>query len=151
MTVSATFKAAAYAQQTSEVFLKLLTIEHDDLASPIRVVDNTENIESNGETYLAAGFDVKLPDDDGRTTLSVCNVDRVMVQAIRSIDSSPTISLSVIMASDPDTIEVGPFVMQLVDVGYDAFTISGTLSFDDFLIEPYPGDTFSPGQFKGLF
>jgi len=151
MTVSATFKAAAYAQQTNEVVLVILEIDHDDLAAPIRVVNNTENITSGGDEYLAAGFDIKLPDDDGKTTISVCNVDRIMVQAIRSISSRPTVTISVILASDPDTIEVGPYIMELSEVSYDAFTVTGTLTFDNFLDEPFPGDKFNPGIFPGLF
>ena len=151
MTVSATFKAVAYAQQTNEVVLVILEIDHDDLAAPIRVVNNTENITSGGDEYLAAGFDIKLPDDDGKTTISVCNVDRIMVQAIRSISSRPTVTISVILASDPDTIEVGPYIMELSEVSYDAFTVTGTLTFDNFLDEPFPGDKFNPGIFPGLF
>lgn len=151
MTVSTTFKAAFYQQQTDEVDLAIIEIDHADLASPLRFVNNTENITSGGDEYLAAGFDIKLPDDDGHTTISVCNIDRVMVQTIRSISSRPTITLSVVLASDPDTVELGPYVMELADVVFDAFVITGTLTFDDFLDEPYPGDKFTPGQFPGLF
>jgi len=151
MTVSTTFKAAAYAQQTDEVALVILAIAHSDLAATIRVVNNTENVTSGGDEYLAAGFDIKLPNDDGRTTISVCNIDRIMVNAIRSISSRPTVTMSVILASDPDTIEVGPYVMELSEVTFDAFTVTGTLTFDDFLDEPFPGDKFTPGQFPGLF
>jgi len=151
MTVSQTFKAAAYAQQTDEVALVILAISHADLAATIRVVNNTENITSGGNEYLAAGFDIKLPDDDGKTTITICNVDRIMVQAIRSIESRPTVTMSVILADHPDTVEVGPYIMELSEATFDAFTVTGILTFDDFLDEPYPGDKFTPGQFPGLF
>ena len=151
MTVSNTFKAAHYQQQTDEVNLIIVEIDHTDLDTPIRVVNNTENVTSGGDEYLAAGFNIKLPNDDGHTSIDVCNIDRVMVNAIRSISTRPTVSLSVILASDPNTVEVGPYVMELADVGYDAFTVYGKLSFDDFLDEPYGGDVFTPGQYIGLF
>jgi len=46
--ISSTAQAAINAQETDEIFLILLTISHDDLAEPIRVVSNNENITSNG-------------------------------------------------------------------------------------------------------
>lgn len=155
MTVSQTFKQAFFQQQTDEVPLLILTIAHADLASPIRVVNNTENITSGGNVYVAFPFEIKLPnlssEDMPRATITICNVDRQIVQAIRSISSKPDITLSLILAGDPNTIEVGPYEFKLSGVSYDAFTVEGTLSYDNFLDEPYPGDKFTPGQFPGLF
>lgn len=151
MTVTDDFKTAFYAQQTGECPLVLLKIDHDDLASPIYVVNNGANITSNGTEYTAFPFEIKMPDADMRAELSICNVDRQIVLAIRTISSPAEVTISVILASDPDTVEVGPYVFGLTDVSFDAFTVRGRLSFDEFYDEPYPGDRFTPGQFSGLF
>ncbi len=42
--ISNTARKAIYDQETSEVFLLLLEINHADLAEPIRVVNNDTNI-----------------------------------------------------------------------------------------------------------
>ena len=154
MTVSSAYKAAFFAQQTNEVLLAILEISHADITT-IRVVNNTENITSGGDEYIAFPFECRLPnlsaEDIPRATINICNVDRQIVQAVRSISSRPDISLSLILASDPDTIEVGPFDFKLADVDYDVLTVGGSLTMDDFFDETYPGDRFTPGQYAGLF
>lgn len=150
MTVSNTFKSAFYGQHTDALPLMRIDIDHADLPSPLRYVNNTENVTSGGNVYLAAGFEARLPDKKGKARIRICNVNRAVVQAIRSITGKPTITLAVILHADPDTIEHGPFVMTLSDVGWTAITVDGYLSFDDFLDEPCPGDTFTPGTYPGL-
>lgn len=146
---------AANAQETGEVFLILLTISHASLSPSIRVVGNTEDIVSNGETFLAFPFEITLPDDApesvAQVSLKIDNVDRQIVDAIRSISSPPTVSIDVILASDPDTIEAGPFNMTLLQSDYDVLTVTGELVFEDVLNEPFPGDSFDPVGFPGLF
>ncbi|MDH3997702.1 MAG: DUF1833 domain-containing protein [Desulfuromonadales bacterium] len=153
--LSLTAREAIYAQQTDQVFLLLLTIDHADLTTPIRVANNNEAIVSRGDNYVAYPFQINLPPDRdeqiSQVTLSIDNVDRQIVQAVRSLGSSPSVSLEVILASDPNYVEAGPFDFSLKSVDYDALTVSGTLGFEDLLNEPFPGDTFSPAEFPGLF
>lgn len=155
MPLSAKATAALFAQETAEVFLVLLTVEHQDLAEPIRVVNNTEDITSRGHLFVGWPFEVTLPDSDpqqvSRATLRIDNVDRQITAAIRGLTSSPTLTFEVIMASTPDVVEVSFGNMQLESVQYDALEISGELTYENVLIEPYPGDSFTPQNFPGLF
>lgn len=152
--LSAAAKQAIFAQETGEVFLHLLEISHDSIET-LRFVDNTEQIVSNGDTYLPYAFRIALPgefDDQLPTVhLEIDNVDRVILEGIRALPSSPSIRMAVILASSPDTIEAGPFTFTLKAVDYDAMSISGTLAFEDTLNEPYPFVRFSPGLFPGIF
>ena len=151
---SATLRAAVFGQETDEVFLPLLVIEDPDITT-IRVVDNEEDITSNGDVYTAFPFQISLPPDssDGgfSVRLTICNVDRTIIDEIRTLTRSPTITLSIILASDPDTIEAGPIEMTLGKVDWDALVIIGTLQTEDILNEPYPGEFFTPNLFPGLF
>lgn len=61
------------------------------------------------------------------------------------------VTLSLVMASTPDTIEAGPFTFNLREVEYDAEFVSGNLLFEDILNEPFPADSFTPARFPGLF
>lgn len=155
MTVTQTFKAAAYQQQTDEVPLVIITIDHDDLSTPLRFVNDGQDVVSGGETYLKAAFKISFPkrspDDIPRATIEIGNVDRQIALAIRSITSRPSVTVSRILASDPSTIQEGPYEFMLSGVSYDAFVVSAALSFDDIFDEPYPGDTFSPSVAPGLF
>ena len=148
-------KQAVNAQETDEVFLLLLTLDHADLAQPIRVVNNTENVVSRGDTYVAYPFEIALPDEDpesvARVTLRIDNVDRQIVQSLRAIQAPLSVALEVVMASAPDTVEAGPFNMTLVAAEYDALTITGELAFEDVLNEPFPGASYIPSEYPGLF
>ncbi len=154
-TLSTIAREAMFAQETDRVFLILLTITHPELAVTIRVVNNPENIVSRGDTFLAAGFTIALPDetDQGqpRVQLQVDNVDRAMVAALRSITVAPSVVLEVILASSPDTVEAGPFNFSLRSADYTAETILGELMYEDLLNEAFPAGSFDPSRFVGLF
>jgi hypothetical protein len=153
--LSTAARQAMFAAETEQVFLLLLTIAHADLAETIRVAHNSQDVVSRGETYLAYPFRIELPadrdDQVAQVQLSIDNVDRQIVQAVRSLSGSPSVTLEVVLASSPDLLEAGPFEFSLLDAGYDALTVTGTLGYEDVLNEPYPGDSFTPNLFPGMF
>lgn len=154
-TVSAAAREALYGAQTAEVFLHLLVIDHADLVAPIRLVNNTENIVSAGNTYTAFPFEVNLPpDQEGelpRVQLVVDNVTQLLVEEVRSISSPFTVSLSVVMASAPDTVEAGPFEFEAKSAEYDVQRMVFTLAYESLLQEPFPYLSYTPSNYPGLF
>lgn len=142
------------AHVTGEVWLVLLTISHSTLSEPLRFVNNNEDIESRSNTYKAFRFDVALPGQDPesptKATLRIDNVSREIIKTIRTITSPPTITLEVILASDPDTIEASFQDLTLRNVDYDVTTISGELVFESIFTEPVTY-TMTPSRFPGLF
>lgn len=165
-TPSVAFRQAVYAQQTAEVPVILLTIAHADLASSICIstdnaatmtIDGTEyrGTVSNSVNYVYCPVNISLPDDSeesiSKCTIEVDNVSREVLAAIRTITSAPTISMSVVLASSPDTVEASFPNFTLSDVTANALVISGTLSLGGFLGEPFPGGSMLPSNFAGLF
>jgi len=154
MAITNSFKEAAYLQETDDVFLVLLTITHDDI-TPIRVVNNNENITSDSNLFVAYPFEITLPDSTGDGTpsaqLVIDNVSREIAESIRNISTAPKVTISVIRAADPDTIEItfAPFTLR--NVKWDMMKVSGDLSMEDIALEPFPIGQFSPAQFQGLF
>jgi len=154
MAITNALKEAAYLQETDDVFLVLLTITHDDI-TPIRVVNNNENITSDSNLFVAYPFEITLPDSTGDGTpsaqLVIDNVSREIAESIRSISTAPKVTISVIRAADPDTIEItfAPFTLR--NVKWDMMKVSGDLSMEDIALEPFPIGQFSPAQFQGLF
>jgi hypothetical protein len=153
--VSTTFRQAAMAQETGECPLLLLTIDHDSLDLPIRVVNNHASITSRGETYLACAFKFTLPDDqDGQkpaAKLIVDNVDREIVNAVRSLASPPTITAEIVLADTPNVVEAGFYDFELKNVQYDAFEVSGDLSIENFFSDSFPYDTYNSSTYPGVF
>lgn len=156
-TTSAALKTAVFSQETNKVFLVLLTIQHADIGSPdtLYFVNNYEDVSSGGDTYTAYPFMINLPGDieDQLTQvqLVIDNVDRSIVEAIRTLTGPPTVTLSVVLSDTPDVIEAGPFEMTLRNTEWDAITVSGSLQPQDILNEPYPGDGYTPQNFPGMF
>jgi len=154
-TVPAAIQAAALASRTNEITLSFLDITHADLASTLRLVNNTEAITKGGETYSPVAFQIILPTEkegeDGTAQLSVCAVDQTIIMAIRSINSAVKIGLTVALASDPDTTEVeyGDFLWR--PVSWKKLTVSGELAYEDVLDIMFPGDIFSPVNVPGNF
>lgn len=153
--VSNTFKTAVYTQDTSEFFFLLLEINHDDLSAPLRFVNNTEDITSDSNVHTAFPFMINLPSDREdqlpRVTLAIDNIDQTIVQTLRELTSPATVGLSVILNSDPDTIEAGPFEFTMKNATYTADVVTCELAYEDILNEGFPGDSFTPNHFVGLF
>jgi len=107
------------------------------------------------ETYVAYPFDIHLPDDPERGVsvgkLVIDNIAREIVQAVRSITTAPTLNVKVVLGSDPDTVEAEFTGFELVNVDYDVMTVAGDIGLQSFANEPFPGDSFLPSKFPGLF
>jgi hypothetical protein len=78
-------------------------------------------------------------------------VDRQIVEGIRTITTPIDATLHVIMSTEEAAVEAGPWVFSMRDVSYDAFVVSGTLRFEDWLNEPSPSQSFTPTTSPGLF
>lgn len=145
---------SAFAQQTDEVWLVLLTIEHPSLVTPLRFVNNMESVTSRGNLYVAFPFEIEFPEQDpdtaGEARITIDNIDRQIVQTIRSITSPPQVTLEVILASSPSTVEASFSGMVLRDVTYDAVKVSGVLRFEDIMTEPLSVQ-MTPQRFPGMF
>ena len=148
------FLRSAFAQETEEVWLALLTISHADLSEDIRVVNNKLNITSRGLMFTGFAFDFVPPfqssERQPRAELVIDGVSTEIAQHIRSISSAPGAKFEFIRAADPDTVEQTFDGFLLRDVRWDVESVTGTLSLEDIAREPYPAGIFSPASFPGL-
>lgn len=153
--VSNAFKIAVFSQQTDEVFAVLLTITHEDLPSPLRFTTDSVDTVSRGNTYLAYPFMISLPNDSPDTPpqvqLTIDNIDRTIVAAIRELATTPYVTMEVVKVSDADVVEASFRDFRMSKITYDALTVVSTLGIEGFTAEPYPAGSFNPGNFPGLF
>jgi hypothetical protein len=154
-TISNDARSAAYAQFTDEAFIALVKIVESTLPDAIRAAANGEDVTSNGEVYTGMDFDVKFPEDKkdkiGQISIAIQNVDRQIVEAVRSAAGPPTVTTSLVLASSPDTIEQGPYEWKLRRAEYNVMIVSGAILADDVRHEPFPPDAFTPTVAPGLF
>lgn len=162
--LSTAAKQAIFAQESPEVFILLVTIDHPNFTQPVRIsADPTELLPdagvrgtiSRGEEYLFCPFEINLPvqDDTGiaRASISVDNIDRQIVSAVRQADSALSITIEIVLASSPDVPEVSVQDFRLERVTYDSMTVSGDISVEYFELEPFPARRFTPSDFPGIF
>lgn len=156
--VSAPALRAMLAQETGEVFLVCLTINHSTFAGvPILLVSDQLALVRTAGTFQPFAFQINLPNEQEdqvpQVQITLDNVDRSILQKIRTIGAErPTVKMEVVLASSPNTVEAGPFNFSILDINYDVGTIQGTIGFeDDLLNTAFPGDTYTPANSKGLF
>lgn len=171
--VSNAFIAACNAQETDEAFIVCVTIDHPDLPAPIYLNNSGQNIsrwldsgDSSGDSsgdgsevvFLACPFQPTLADDsDDRppvAKLIIDNIDRGLVAAIREAAAggvAPVVTLELVKASDPDTVEAAFTDFEMREITYNSLTIEATLSLESLFKEPACGYSFTPTHFPGLF
>ncbi len=115
-----TARTALNASATGEVFLILLTLSHPTLAGPLRVTSDAVATISREHVFSPFPFDLTLPDDaEGSSPaarLSIDNIDRRVVMAIRSLQTAAYILIEVVRAAAPDVIEAKFEDFRLTDV-----------------------------------
>lgn len=165
-TLSLNLREELFNADSGEYLIFLLTITHPSLEEPIRLTsDATERLEtdpdliygtnSRGETYYFIGMQIVLPSEQEKSPpnskLVISNVDRSIIPLIRSITSPAEVLIEAVRTSDPETVEFTIPKMEITHATYDADQISFDLTIDALAAEPYPADSFTPGNFGGLF
>jgi hypothetical protein len=154
-TLSAAAARAILARETAEVFLACLTISGAGLDT-LRAVTDTQPLVRAGGTFHPYPFEAVLPEDTDSASptvqLRVDNIDRQVTGALRAYEGVPQVTLEIVLASSPDTVEMGPFEFSLLAVDYDALLITATLGYEeDFLNQAVPAQSYTPTSSPGLF
>jgi hypothetical protein len=154
--ISNRMACAILACETGEVVVTCLTFEHESLAEPIRIVNDTVEIVRAAGTFQSYPFEPDLPEDTeeagGTATLSICNVDKAITQQLKSIDGIPMVTMEVVLVSQPDTVEMGPFEFDIQQAEHDQTTLTLTLGHEeDFMNQAIPAQTYTPSNSPGAW
>lgn len=154
-TLSTTFLRELGKQETAEVALFLVELSHASFDAPFRYVRNFEGVTSNGATYEARAMDVTLPDEEAERVptvrLRIDNVDRGLLFALRALDGIVSVTLRLVLASQPDVIEVEVAGMEGRAMDYNDATLSLDLGVEPILDAAFGVRTLSPSNAPGLF
>ena len=153
---SAAYHRTINAASAEESPLILIVIDHPDFVQPIRVVNDAQDLVSNGETYVGIYFACKLPDDhEGQmpqAEISVDNVGRELVEPLEASNGGEgaTVRMMEVLRSDPDTIE-WETTLDLKNVRFVAMQVTGTLGYEEILNRPAVLLSYRPDVAPGLF
>lgn len=161
-TIPAQAMASFYSQDGGFSVPVLIEITHGVTGydNPLRIVNNNEDLEYDGDTYTAFPFKFDPPDikEKGEIThakISIGAVDQQIAAILRSTSTPPTVKVIAMYYSD----ETGTTVFEpiaswdftLRNVAGNMDIISANLIYEDRLEVECPGDEFRPTTFPGLF
>lgn len=152
--VSLQYLQASLAQQTEEVALALLTLDHPDMAAPLRFVNDAVEVTSNGNLFAPQPFHPILPtdapDEEPRASIEISAIDLVVITALRGLSGRPTCLVQIVLASQPDVIEWGQtFHVRSIDITASTATLD--IGMRQLEQEPFPNLTFDPVRFPAQF
>jgi hypothetical protein len=134
----------------------LLTITHPSLGAPVRLCNDTQDIVSNGNTFLSCAFRISLPDDtEGqlpRATIAIDNVGRELTQWLDASNGGrgAQIQIQQVMRDTPNVIEFD-ITCDLLNTRQTALEISGELGFQNTLALAGLPIMYRPDNTPGLF
>lgn len=98
---------------------------------------------------------IRLPVDDGETVreflLEIDNITLDLIENLRSVTGDIGVKIQLILASDPDQIQIEHNDLVLRTVTYDKQKITGRIALDNFLAVEMTGERYTPTNFPGLF
>ncbi|AHB05620.1 hypothetical protein U875_09695 [Pandoraea pnomenusa 3kgm] len=150
------YRQTINAISAPESRLLLLQIDHPGLATPVRVVCDTQDLASNGNTYTALAFSCSLPDDQQgqlpTAQLEIDNVGRELTQWLEVSQGGlgATATLSEVLRSVPDHIEWS-ITLDMTGISITPQKVSATLGFLDTLNQQGVAVQFRPDTAPGLF
>lgn len=153
---SAQYKSTLAQVSATEAPLILLEIDHPDLSDPVRVVNDTQDLTSNGNLYVGFPFRCILPDDFEnqlpKARLSIDNVSRDLMYWIETTGGGQgsTATFKQTLRSTPDIIEWS-IQMNLYNVNVTIQEISAELGFENLFGKPAITFKYRPDNSPGLF
>lgn len=153
---STQFKSTLAKVSAEEAPLVLLEISHAALDNPVRVINDMQNLTSNGNLFIACPFRYVLPDDFEnqlpKAKLAVDNVGRDLMYWIETSGGGDgsTVKMMQVMRSRPDTIE-WQISMNLYNVQATMQEITAELGFENLFAKPAILMQYRPDNSPGIF
>jgi hypothetical protein len=153
---STRFRRAANALSATETPILLIAITHALSAAPLRVVNDVQDVLSNGNNFVACRFNLVWPDDQDKTTpratLSIDNVHREVGAFFERTHGGrgAVVTVMQIMRSEPDFIEE-QLMLDISGITVTTKSVGGQLGYDDVLNRAGTAYTYRPETAPGLF
>lgn len=143
------------AEETPEVWVPLVKLTGGGISGAIRLAANGEDVTHLGEIYMAFPFQINLPDEEPEAEAVMRwvmdNSNLAFVEQFRQATGPITAEVFWVLASQPDTIEIGPLVTELRGFECDEDVIGGTLQVDPIMELAFGDRQFNPANTPAIF
>lgn len=153
---SSQFKSTLAEVSANEAPLILIEINHDDLPQPVRVVNDMQDVTSNGNLYVGYPFNCKLPDDyENQLPKAQIIIDNVGRELMYWIDTTgggqdSTCTFKQILRSNPDVVE-WEITMSLFNIQVTMESVIAELGFENLFNKPAIRRRYRPDTAPGIF
>jgi len=141
------------APSSSDPVLFLLTLSSPETGF-VRLVLNTADVTSRGETFRAAYFEIDwISDTDAppRARLTIPNVNQEVGRIAARITGNPEVLIEAVAASSPDDVIAAARRLELRGITLSALSVSGDLARRDWGTEQTGTIRVLPSNFPALF
>ncbi|MFG1276547.1 DUF1833 family protein [Xanthobacter autotrophicus] len=164
--ISASLRELLQRQESGEAVLFFVTLDHPDLAEPVRVVCDGVDYVWQGETWIGFPFDIELlSDGEGppRAQMTIQNVDRSIGDTVRDLTGQISLRMEIVAASEFDQtvaprvaigtppVEYSASNLRLANVSVDALQVTGDIVSYDYSQDTYPARRATQDRYPALF
>lgn len=151
------WKSTLSAVSATEVPRVAIIITHPALSAPVRLINDTENLTSQGMEFIACAFECKKPEDAENqpiaTQLIVDNIGRELMYWIETSEggSGSEVTFIQLLRSNPDVweLEISGLIMQKVSCNMKKIT--ATIGRDNAMARPSVLIKYNPETAPGIF
>lgn len=132
----------------------LIKIYHDEMAEPLYLTDNGEDLTYKGNVYKHAYFKITLPevtkDSMGNASIQIGCVDQQLIRIVRSLTTPPNIKFVATYLEDGVYSDLAGYDMILSNVRWDAKSMTADLTLDLVLNYEFPAGSFTAYNCPGV-
>lgn len=154
-TLSTAMRQAMFDEETTEEVIAFLTLDREGWAAPVYLVNYAENLERDGKTFVAYGFDIQLPEDSDGTGVPILeivgdNVARELVDELRANTLPIRATIEVALVSAFETPEI-TYSGECYFAEASEREIRTTMTVEPILDESFSRLTITPETAPGAF
>lgn len=156
MSLSTTSRTALHRVSDPQGLLWLLTITGGGITIPVRIVNDTRDLVSGGETFIGLPFEVVPPKEATkevpRAQLRIDNVGRELTAELEALEPGAELlaTLQCVYRATPDVIEYA-FTAPLSGIRANVFSITATMGPTEVMRRTVVNIRFDPFTAPGLF
>jgi hypothetical protein len=152
--ISSQLLAQFYGASSNDPLLMLLTLSHPSFTT-LRLVNNTEDVVSRGNTYISFPMTIRTPSDDGESTrealIEFDNSSLELIDELRAVTTPIDAKIEIVLFSELDVVQLSYEELKIKSITYDKNKIGARLYMDDFLNIELPSEKYTPLNYPGLF
>lgn len=148
-------KTELIATSSKENEVVLVELIHPSFINPIRICRDRQDFNFQGNTYLALGFNISIPNDSQnqipQASIEIDNVGRVLTRWLELSNGGADTEIRFIITLKSDPTNYWDYCASLLNIKLTSSKITGTIGYERVLNKDSVNILFRPETHVGLF